>query len=92
MFKKVALSLMILSLSTPVFAYDQYVNGYTRSDGTYVQSYHRSSADSTQLNNYSTRGNTNPYSGQTGTVNVMTPSHNYGSNYGSGYSHRNNRW
>lgn len=47
-------------------AADQYVRGYTRSDGTYVQPHYRSSPDSQQWNNYSTQGNVNPYTGQQG--------------------------
>lgn len=45
---------------------DQQVSGYTRSNGTYVEPYHRSQADSNPYNNYSTQGNTNPYTGQRG--------------------------
>lgn len=49
-------------------AADQYVNGYYRKDGTYVQSYHRSAPDDNFYNNYSSQGNTNPYKGKEGTV------------------------
>jgi len=45
-----------------------YVNGYTRSDGTYVKPYYRTSANSTINDNFSTVGNTNPYTGQAGHV------------------------
>lgn len=45
---------------------DQYVNGYMRGDGTYVQPHYRSSPDGSTFNNYSTRGNTNPYTGERG--------------------------
>lgn len=48
---------------------DQWVNGYARSNGTYVQGYERTSPNNTRLDNYSTQGNTNPYTGQSGTVN-----------------------
>ncbi len=44
-----------------------YVQGHTRSDGTYVQGHYRSDANNTQSDNWSTRGNTNPYTGQRGT-------------------------
>jgi hypothetical protein len=43
------------------------VNGYYRSSGTYVQPYYRSSPNSTRLDNYSTYGNYNPYTGKKGT-------------------------
>jgi len=53
-----------------------YVNPYTRSDGTYVPGHHRTAPDSNPHNNYSTQGNYNPYTGQTGTVDpYRQPSH-----------------
>jgi hypothetical protein len=45
---------------------DEQVSGYTRSNGTYVEPYHRTEADSNPYNNYSTQGNVNPYTGQAG--------------------------
>jgi hypothetical protein len=45
---------------------DQYVHGYTRSNGTYVHSYYRSSPDSTVTNNFTYKGNINPYTGAVG--------------------------
>lgn len=49
------------------------VRGYTRKDGTYVAPHMRSSPNSTTSDNYSTKGNTNPYTGEPGTKNP-TPS------------------
>ncbi|HVW50815.1 MAG TPA: hypothetical protein VHC91_10540 [Trinickia sp.] len=48
------------------FGSDEQVSGYTRSNGTYVQPYHRTAPDSNPYNNYSTRGNLNPYTGRPG--------------------------
>lgn len=48
-------------------AYDTYVNGYTRKDGTHVQGHYRTRPDSNPYNNYSTEGNVNPYTGKSGT-------------------------
>lgn len=45
------------------------VSGYTRSNGTYVAPYYRTSPNSTRFDNYSTRGNYNPYTGKKGYVN-----------------------
>ena len=59
------LGLMVSSLG---LAYDVQVQGYYRNNGTYVQPHHRSSPDSSKFNNYSTSGNINPYTGQSGTV------------------------
>ena len=56
---------VVFSLS-PVFA-DTWVNGYTKSNGTYVQGHYRSSPDSYKNNNWSTSGNSNPYTGKRGT-------------------------
>lgn len=50
----------------------QYVQGYVRADGTYVEGYYRSAANNTTADNYSSRGNVNPYTGQRGTVDPYT--------------------
>ena len=44
-----------------------HVKGYTKKDGTYVQGHYKSDNNSTQRDNYSTKGNTNPYTGKKGT-------------------------
>lgn len=59
--------LLMALLLLPAFASAEYVQGYTRKDGTYVQGYNRSSGDSYKYNNYGSQGNTNPYPGQRGT-------------------------
>ena len=61
----VLLSIAFGFLYIPAFA-DQYVHGYTRSNGTYVHSYYRSSPDNTVTNNFSYKGNVNPYTGAIG--------------------------
>ena len=50
-------------------ASDHYVNGYMRSNGTYVEGHYQTNPNNTQTDNYSTRGNYNPYTGQEGTQN-----------------------
>ena len=45
------------------------VRGYTRSTGTYVMPYYRSSPNSYRFDNYNSRGNYNPYTGRAGTRN-----------------------
>lgn len=69
--KKILFGIIIFIFSFVVAnsakAYSSYrVNGYYRSSGTYVQPHYRTSPDSTRWNNYSTRGNYNPYTGRTG--------------------------
>ncbi len=44
-----------------------HVKGYYRKDGTYVQPHHRTTPDGTKNNNWSTKGNVNPYTGEPGT-------------------------
>lgn len=58
-----------LLFPTMAFAWgnDVQVDGYSRNDGTYVQPHMRTAPDNTTNNNYSTYGNTNPYTGQQGT-------------------------
>ena len=60
-----------------------YVHGYTRSNGTYVQGYYRTAPNSTTLDNYSTKGNYNPYTGSYGTKSVQeySSSSTYSSSY-----------
>lgn len=50
------------SSSNPV-----YVSGHTRKDGTYVAPHYRSAPNSTKADNWSTKGNVNPYTGKAGT-------------------------
>jgi hypothetical protein len=55
---------------------DTYVRGHIRSDGTYVEPHLRSAPNNSQYDNYSTKGNSNPYTGKDGTREVE-PSYNY---------------
>jgi len=45
-----------------------HVNGYYKKNGTYVQPYHRTAPNSTKRDNFSTKGNTNPYTGKPGWI------------------------
>jgi hypothetical protein len=44
-----------------------YVSPYTTQSGTYVGGHHQTNPNSTQFDNYSTRGNYNPHTGVYGT-------------------------
>ena len=61
--------LLFLGLSFLSFAAlaDQYVGTYTESDGTIVPGHFRTDPNETLNDNFSTRGNVNPYTGQPGT-------------------------
>ncbi len=65
--KLLILAGLTLCVASSAFA-DTRVRGYTRKDGTYVAPHYRSSPDSSRYNNYSTRGNVNPYTGEAGHV------------------------
>jgi len=49
-------------------AYSYRVGGYLKRSGTYITPHYRTSPDSTRWNNYSTRGNYNPYTGSKGYI------------------------
>ena len=63
--KKMVVAIVLSALSIQALA-DTYVQGYCRKDGVCVQSHHRSNADGYEFNNYGTKGNTNPYTGEKG--------------------------
>jgi hypothetical protein len=48
-------------------ASDVHVHGYTKKNGTVVKPYTRTHENSTQRDNFSTKGNVNPYTGKVGT-------------------------
>jgi hypothetical protein len=62
-----ALLIAALLLATATTSAQVHVRGYTKKDGTYVAPHMRSSPNSTTLDNYSTKGNVNPYTGEPGT-------------------------
>src|SRR3982751_405099 len=88
-----------LGFTSSAYACDSYVSGYTRSNGTYVNGYYRTCANSTVRDNYSYSGNYNSYTGNYGSNHYYnSPSSEYyspsyssygsygsGSSYGSGY-------
>jgi len=45
-----------------------FTKPYVKKNGTYVAPSLRTTPDHTKLNNYSTKGNVNPYTGKAGTV------------------------
>lgn len=65
------LSLICFAFTVPQFAQVK-VRGYTKKDGTYVAPHYRSNPNSTKLDNWSTKGNINPYTGKAGTKEVVS--------------------
>ena len=68
--KKLMLGLLaivlLFSFSSPALA-ASYTRSYTRSNGTHVQGYYHTTPNNTVRDNYSTKGNYNPYTGKHGT-------------------------
>lgn len=56
------------------------VSGYNRSNGTHVQSHVRTMPNNTNWDNFSTKGNRNPFTGSTGhrAKDYSSGAHNYG--------------
>jgi len=63
--RRLALALALVATTLTTTAAD-YVRGYTRNNGTYVAPHYRSDANNTVRDNWSYRGNSNPYTGATG--------------------------
>lgn len=71
-------SLLLVFAASVVWAGDVWVRGYTRRDGTYVRPHYRTRPDGNPWNNYSTRGNVNPYTGRPGYRSPYSQSPSYG--------------
>jgi PBCV-specific basic adaptor domain len=59
---------------------DDYVNGYFKKDGTYVNGHYKTSPNATNVDNYTTRPNVNPYTSNDGTKarDYSPEAYNYG--------------
>lgn len=58
-------TLVFLLLSPSAFAYVK-VRGFYRSSGKYVQTYYRTNKNAFKFDNWSSKGNTNPFTGKKG--------------------------
>ena len=72
-----------LSIPSTVNLNTTSVSGYTKSNGTYVQSHVRTMPNNTNWDNYSTKGNVNPYTGTSGSRarDYSTGANNYGAGH-----------
>ncbi len=52
---------------------DDSVKGYTKKDGTYVAPHFRTTPNDKKIDNYSSKGNVNPYTGKKGYVDPFKP-------------------
>jgi hypothetical protein len=64
--KKLLIILTILCLTSPANAQIKMQQGYIKKDGTYVQPHIKTKADGNIYNNFSTKGNKNPYNNKAG--------------------------
>ena len=64
-----------------------WVNPYQRADGTQVGGHYRSSPNGNPYDNWSTKGNYNPYTGAAGTHNPSSGSSSSYGGYGGGSSY-----
>lgn len=61
-------ALFLFGFALAASAQVQYQSGYIKpSTGTYVQPHYKTKSNDTNHDNYSTKGNTNPYTGNVGT-------------------------
>ena len=65
--KTIIVTLLSFLFVASVQAQDVKVRGHYNSNGTYTQEHYRSSPNNTQSDNWGTKGNSNPYTGQSGT-------------------------
>lgn len=63
--KSLALLAVVVTVSSVASA-QTYVRGYVRNNGIYVSPHFRSYNDGNQFNNWSYRGNSNPFTGTKG--------------------------
>ena len=71
------------SASVPTYSMPEvrYQSGYVRTSGTYVQPHYKTQSNNTNWDNFSTKGNTNTYTGEKGyrVRDYSTGATNYGS-------------
>lgn len=83
---KIAL-IFALTVASSFALADNYTKGHVRQDGTYVEGHYKSAPDRNPYNNYSTQGNSNPYTGQQGTRDAGKVQEQYGERRDSGNSY-----
>lgn len=60
------ISLLLFTSSIAIASAKVRVSGYTKKNGTYVAPSYRSSPNKVKYDNYSSKGNYNPYTGKKG--------------------------
>jgi len=67
--KIILIGILLSILSIPSAFSDSYVRGYAKNIGTYLAPHYRSKSNNAKSDNWSQIGNTNPYTGKSGTSN-----------------------
>ncbi len=62
-----ALIVLVISVSQAHAKSSHRVRSYTKKSGAYVTPHRKTNPDKSKFNNYSTKGNYNPYTGKKGT-------------------------
>lgn len=72
--KAVIASVLLALAAAPTFAAGSHSKkGHIKKDGTYVASSHATNPNKSKADNYSSKGNANPYTGKKGTKNPNAP-------------------
>lgn len=66
--KRIIAAGLVLAWISPAYAASHRVGGYVKRNGAYVAPHRQTNPNRSRLDNYSTRGNVNPYTGKAGTV------------------------
>lgn len=86
--KAIVILAVAAALTATTAIADNYVRGYQKQDGTYVQPHYRSEPNSIKTDNYSSQGNTNPYTRERGSDrNELSSPPEYNQPHGSGYGY-----
>ena len=65
--KRIIVAVVLVALAFPAFGRSTSVRGHVTKKGAYVQPHQRTTPDKSKANNYSSKGNVNPYTGKKGT-------------------------
>lgn len=63
-----AVIVLLVSSTSQVDAASRYQRGYFKSTGKFVQPHYKTQPNSYKFDNYSSKGNTNPFTGKRGNV------------------------
>ncbi len=67
--KILLITISTLLFTQATFAY-KYTSGYTKKNGTYVEGHYKTNSNSYKGDNFSTKGNTNSFTGKKGYKNA----------------------